>query len=74
LAFFGLTELQNMTQYMFEETFRLNFRVKFEQHPTSSPQNANITREVLDQVAISRISHLPQKISGKPSTFYCFLN
>ena len=32
LAFFGLTELQNVTQYMFEETFNLNFRVKFEQH------------------------------------------
>ena len=59
LAFFGLTELQNVTQYMFEETFNLNFRVKFEQHPTStssSPSSQNVTRDVLDRIrAINRL-------------------
>ena len=59
LSFFGLTELQNITQYMFEETFNLNFRVKFEQHSTSTgafPALQNITKDVLDKVrAINRL-------------------
>jgi len=59
LAFFGLTELQNITQYMFEETFNLNFRVKFEQHPTSTssfPASQNVTKEIIDQIrAINRL-------------------
>jgi hypothetical protein len=39
LAFFGLTELQRETQYMFEETFNMNFRVKFEQLPSTRIDN-----------------------------------
>jgi hypothetical protein len=49
LAFFGLTELQNVTQYMFEETFNLNFRIKFEQHQTSQ-NNSLLSKEVLDRI------------------------
>nr|CAG4641227.1 EOG090X0E58 [Eulimnadia texana] len=32
MAFFGLTEQQQMTQYVFEETFQLDFLVPFEQY------------------------------------------
>ncbi|KAG7168528.1 heparan-sulfate 6-O-sulfotransferase 2-like [Homarus americanus] len=32
MAFFGLTEFQEISQYLFEETFNLKFRVRFDQH------------------------------------------
>lgn len=55
LAFYGLTELQKETQYMFEETFNLNFRIKFEQQ-SSSKSDANLDPDVLEQiVALNRL-------------------
>ncbi|XP_018319430.1 heparan-sulfate 6-O-sulfotransferase 3-B isoform X2 [Agrilus planipennis] len=54
MAFFGLTEYQKISQYVFEETFNLRFAVPFEQNnstlssstmPTLTPeQAANIAR------------------------------
>ncbi|CAG2063581.1 unnamed protein product [Timema podura] len=35
MAFFGLTEYQKVSQYVFEETFNLRFAVPFEQHNTT---------------------------------------
>lgn len=32
MAYFGLTEYQKMSQYIFEETFNLRFAIPFEQH------------------------------------------
>ncbi|XP_034132034.1 heparan-sulfate 6-O-sulfotransferase 2 isoform X2 [Drosophila guanche] len=35
MAYFGLTEYQKMSQYIFEETFNLRFAIPFEQHNTT---------------------------------------
>lgn len=35
MAYFGLTEHQKMSQYIFEETFNLRFAIPFEQHNTT---------------------------------------
>lgn len=32
MAYFGLTEYQKLSQYIFEETFNLRFAIPFEQH------------------------------------------
>lgn len=32
MSFFGLTEHQKISQYIFEETFNLRFAIPFEQH------------------------------------------
>lgn len=32
MAYFGLTEFQKLSQYIFEETFNLRFAIPFEQH------------------------------------------
>ncbi|XP_064121463.1 heparan-sulfate 6-O-sulfotransferase 2-like [Macrobrachium nipponense] len=44
MAFFGLTEDQEISQYIFEETFNLKFRVRFEQH------NQTISDQALHKV------------------------
>lgn len=53
MAFFGLTEFQKISQYIFEETFNLRFAIPFEQNNStvssstlntlSSEQSAKIT-------------------------------
>ncbi|XP_055377778.1 heparan-sulfate 6-O-sulfotransferase 3-B isoform X2 [Condylostylus longicornis] len=35
MSYFGLTEYQKMSQYIFEETFNLRFAIPFEQHNTT---------------------------------------
>lgn len=35
MSFFGLTEYQKISQYIFEETFNLRFAIPFEQHNTT---------------------------------------
>ncbi|CAB3374256.1 heparan-sulfate 6-O-sulfotransferase 2 [Cloeon dipterum] len=42
MAFFGLTEYQKISQYVFEETFNLRFAVPFEQH-NSTVSGATMT-------------------------------
>uniref|UniRef100_W8C593 Heparan-sulfate 6-O-sulfotransferase n=2 Tax=Ceratitis capitata TaxID=7213 RepID=W8C593_CERCA len=40
MAYFGLTEFQKMSQYIFEETFNLRFAIPFEQHNTTISASA----------------------------------
>lgn len=41
MSYFGLTEYQKMSQYIFEETFNLRFAIPFDQHNTTSTQTLN---------------------------------
>ena len=45
MAFFGLTEYQQATQYMFEKTFKLNFIEDFEQRNSTHATQIDITAE-----------------------------
>lgn len=40
MSFFGLTEYQKISQYIFEETFNLRFAVPFEQHNSTLSMQA----------------------------------
>lgn len=42
MSFFGLTEYQKISQYIFEETFNLRFAIPFEQH------NATLSMQAFD--------------------------
>lgn len=42
MSFFGLTEFQKISQYIFEETFNLRFAIPFEQH------NATLSSQAFD--------------------------
>lgn len=48
MAFFGLTEFQKISQYIFEETFNLRFAIPFEQNNSTVSSNT-ITRLTPDQ-------------------------
>ena len=40
MSFFGLTEYQRNSQYIFEETFNLRFAIPFEQHNSTLSMQA----------------------------------
>lgn len=40
MSFFGLTEFQKNSQYIFEETFNLRFAIPFEQHNSTLSMQA----------------------------------
>ena len=40
MSYFGLTEYQKISQYIFEETFNLRFAIPFEQHNTTESTRA----------------------------------
>lgn len=40
MSFFGLTEFQKISQYIFEETFNLRFAIPFEQHNSTLSMQA----------------------------------
>ena len=40
MSFFGLTEYQKISQYIFEETFNLRFAIPFEQHNSTLSMQA----------------------------------
>lgn len=40
MSFFGLTEYQKISQYIFEETFNLRFAIPFEQHNSTLSSQA----------------------------------
>lgn len=40
MSFFGLTEYQKNSQYIFEETFNLRFAIPFEQHNSTLSMQA----------------------------------
>jgi heparan sulfate 6-O-sulfotransferase HS6ST1 len=48
MSFFGLTEYQKISQYIFEETFNLRFAIPFEQH------NATLSMQAFDGLAPSQ--------------------
>jgi len=52
MAYFGLTEEQRISQYMFEETFNLQFKVIFENY---NDTHSSRTREKLEDRVIERI-------------------
>nr|CAG4650507.1 EOG090X0E58 [Sida crystallina] len=58
MAYFGLTEQQTLSQYIFEETFRLEFIIPFEQYnATLSSLTVNeLTKEHLER--IRQLNHL----------------
>ncbi|KAB7494159.1 Heparan-sulfate 6-O-sulfotransferase 3 [Armadillidium nasatum] len=52
MAFFGLTEFQENSQYIFEETFNLKFNIRFEQYNSSYSDEYlhEITPELMEKV------------------------
>jgi heparan sulfate 6-O-sulfotransferase HS6ST1 len=52
MSFFGLTEYQKISQYIFEETFNLRFAIPFEQHNStlSMQMYENLTTQQKDDV------------------------
>nr|CAI5853179.1 unnamed protein product [Callosobruchus analis] len=53
MAFFGLTEYQKISQYIFEETFNLRFSIPFEQNNStvSSSTITTLTPEQTERIA-----------------------
>jgi len=60
MAYFGLTEEQTISQYLFEETFNLEFKVQFEQYSSNETKSGatknNLTPEVEEKIL--RLNHL----------------
>nr|XP_027226491.1 heparan-sulfate 6-O-sulfotransferase 2-like [Penaeus vannamei] len=54
MAFFGLTEDQEISQYLFEETFNLKFKVRFEQH------NQTISDSAFSDIAPSTLERIKE--------------
>ena len=59
LAFFGLTEQQEMSQYIFEETFNLRFKHDFDQLTRNETHSGHSEKKVDDEV-MERIRNLNQ--------------
>ena len=57
MAYFGLTEHQEQSQYLFEETFNLMFKTDFEQLDHSDTHSGHF-RDDLDEKIIEEISNL----------------
>ncbi|XP_053671935.1 heparan-sulfate 6-O-sulfotransferase 1 [Anopheles nili] len=55
MSYFGLTEYQKISQYIFEETFNLRFAIPFEQHNTTV---STVTMNSLTPTQRGRIDHL----------------
>ena len=63
MAFFGLTELQAESQYIFQETFNLRFKVKFNQYNEDYPSKKYHDHPTDGQVKkIQRLNHLDVKL------------
>ena len=62
LSFYGLTELQEESQYIFQDTFNLKFNVRFVQFDHNHADNAHdrLDEETLEK--IRRINHLDVKL------------
>ena len=56
MSFFGLTEYQKETQYLFEETFKLKFIDDFEQKNATTASRTDLSPEDLERV--KKINHL----------------
>lgn len=55
MAYFGLTEFQKISQYIFEETFNLRFAIPFEQNNATV---SSLTMSTLSTEQAAKISHL----------------
>lgn len=55
LAYFGLTEEQHLSQYLFQQTFNMEFRVAFEQYNTT---HSSSTTQELDEEVLQRIREI----------------
>ena len=53
LAYFGLTEYQELSAELFEWTFNLNFKYAFQQHNTTRAQRAQVPDRISRKIAIS---------------------
>lgn len=58
MAFFGLTEYQKISQYIFEETFNLRFLVPFEQNNATVSSSTMPTLTKRQQEKISQLNSL----------------
>lgn len=59
LAFFGLTEMQLESQYVFQQTFNLQFQVRFEQYERDGEgTKADTAHQALSEDVIRRIREL----------------
>uniref|UniRef100_A0A2K5Q6D3 Heparan-sulfate 6-O-sulfotransferase n=1 Tax=Cebus imitator TaxID=2715852 RepID=A0A2K5Q6D3_CEBIM len=50
MAFFGLTEFQRKTQYLFEKTFNMNFILPFTQYNTTRASSVEISEEIQKRI------------------------
>ena len=50
MAFFGLTEYQTDTQYMFEKTFHLNFKEDFVQYNDTHARSADVSESETENI------------------------
>ncbi|XP_049622622.1 heparan-sulfate 6-O-sulfotransferase 2 isoform X2 [Suncus etruscus] len=50
MAFFGLTEFQRKTQYLFEKTFNMNFISPFTQYNTTRASSVEISEEIQKRI------------------------
>ena len=62
LAFYGLTEFQEESQYIFQDTFNLNFNVRFMQFDHNHADNAHDRIDDATVEEIKRINHLDVKL------------
>ncbi|KAM6151761.1 heparan-sulfate 6-O-sulfotransferase 2 isoform 2-T2 [Rhynchocyon petersi] len=60
MAFFGLTEFQRKTQYLFEKTFNMNFISPFTQYNTTRASSVEINEEI--QKRIERLNFLDMEL------------
>ncbi|KAG5673803.1 hypothetical protein PVAND_003820 [Polypedilum vanderplanki] len=58
MSFFGLTEYQKISQYIFEETFNLRFAIPFEQHNSTLSMQAFESLTEAQQTKIKKINAL----------------
>ena len=59
MAYFGLTEEQEISQYLFEETFNLRFKTDFDQLNRSDTHSGH-SLDKLDDAVIEKIRNLNQ--------------
>lgn len=58
MAFFGLTEYQKISQYIFEETFNLRFAIPFEQNNSTVSSSTLNTLNPVQSERILKLNHL----------------
>lgn len=57
MAYFGMTEEQQISQYLFEETFNLEFKISFQQY-NKSDTHSGASKEKLNDKTIEKIRAL----------------